>query len=67
MDVSRHYTADDVVAILERLVAERSAPADLRIDNRWPSFRHSSMTSRTDIIRQRPHSATTWVRVRRFR
>jgi putative transposase len=33
MDVGRHCTADDVVAIIERLVAERGAPTHLRMDN----------------------------------
>jgi hypothetical protein len=33
MDVGRHCTADDVVAIIERLVAERGAPEHLRMDN----------------------------------
>jgi putative transposase len=32
-DVARHCTADDVVAIVERLVAERGAPEHLRMDN----------------------------------
>ena len=33
MDVGRSCTADDVVAIIERLVAERGAPEHLRMDN----------------------------------
>jgi putative transposase len=33
MDVGRTCTADDVVAIIERLVAERGAPQQLRMDN----------------------------------
>ena len=33
MDVGRSCTADDVVAIIERLVAERGAPGHLRMDN----------------------------------
>jgi putative transposase len=33
MDVGRHCTADDVVAIIERLVATRGAPEHLRMDN----------------------------------
>jgi transposase InsO family protein len=33
MDVGRHCTADDVVAIIERLVAERGVPQHLRMDN----------------------------------
>jgi putative transposase len=33
MDVGRHCTADDVVAIIERLVATRGAPGHPRMDN----------------------------------
>jgi putative transposase len=33
VDVGRHCTADDVVAIIERLVTERGAPERLRMDN----------------------------------
>ncbi len=32
-DVGRHCTADDVVGIIERLVAHRGAPKHLRMDN----------------------------------
>jgi putative transposase len=32
MDVTRTCTADDTVAIIERLVAERGAPEHLRMD-----------------------------------
>lgn len=33
MDVARSITADDVIGVFERLVAERGAPAFLRMDN----------------------------------
>lgn len=33
MDVGRHCTSDDVINIVERLVAERGVPAHLRMDN----------------------------------
>jgi putative transposase len=33
MDVNRSSTADDLVSVIERLVAERGAPAFLRMDN----------------------------------
>jgi putative transposase len=33
MDVGRHCTADDIVAIIEQLVATRGAPEHQRMDN----------------------------------
>jgi putative transposase len=33
MDVGRNCTADDIVTIIERLVAQRGAPEHLRMDN----------------------------------
>jgi putative transposase len=58
MDVTRTCTADDTVAIIERLVAERGAPEHLRMDSTGPSSSPGPCaTGAGSTTRRRPTSS----------